>query len=168
MNLFILDFQPVQAAQFNCDSHIRSGMIETVAMMGFAYDDGDFEPWKWLSHKDRHYNHPMARWIRNSRQNFDWTIQHAYGLAYEFEYRFEKVHKCKTYLDWISLRLPMNNLPDTRQTDPPRCFGVFKELVGVTDNAVYDYRRYYQLAKRHLAKWSKREVPDWFRYDSYA
>jgi hypothetical protein len=165
MNLFILDRLPRQAAQQNCDAHVRKIILESVEMMGYAFDEGEFKPWKWLHDKGLHVNHPMSRWVRYSRQNFDWALQHAYSLCDEFFYRFDKIqhHKCREYIDWIAANLPMDNLPDNGQTDWPRCFGHYKETVGITNDAVYDYRRYYMIAKRHLANWTKRPIPDWYR-----
>jgi hypothetical protein len=165
MNLFILDQMPVTAAQYNCDSHVRKIILEAVEMMGFAFDKGKFEPWPYLSSKSRHYNHPMSLWVRRSRQNFDWTLQHAYALCAEWVYRFDRdrEHKCKGYLDWISNNIPLKNLPASGQTDWPRCFGEWKEKIDLSENAVWDYRRYYMAAKRHLGVWTKRPIPEWYR-----
>jgi hypothetical protein len=161
MNLFILDRMPVQAARYNCDAHVRKIILEAIEMMAYTYTK--FDPWPWVPKSGRHLNHPMSKWVRATRQNFDWTLQHAYALCDEFTYRFEKIHKCQSYLDWISANLPLDNLRNYQQTDWPRCFGDYKELVGRSDNAVYDYRRYYMLAKRELAFWTKREMPEWYR-----
>lgn len=153
---------PAIAAQYNCDSHVRKIILESIEMMGYTYDDGNFKPWPWIS-GNRYLNHSMSVWVRESKRNFDWTLQHAYALCEEFAYRFGKKHKCVKYLDWISSNLPLKNLSDTRQTDWPRCFGSYKETVGVSDDAVFDYRRYYMIAKRHLAVWKKRPTPEWYR-----
>lgn len=163
MNLFILDKMPGIAAQFNNDSHVRKIILESVEMMGYTYDDGDFKPWLWLHKKGRHLNHPMSIWVRSSRANFDWTLQHAYALCDEFAFRFGKSHKCREHLDWIAANLPLDNLQSSMQTDWPRCFGQFKEVIEKSEDAIYDYRRYYMIAKRHLATWTRRGIPEWYR-----
>lgn len=165
MNLFVLDPMPVIAAQYNNDSHVRKISLEAVEMLGYAFDHGQFKPWPWLHKSGRHYNHPMSQWVRRSRQNYDWTIQHAYALCDEWLYRFERDrhHKCREYLDWISANLPIHNLSNFGQTDWPRCFGQFKDRINLSDNAIYDYRNYYMVAKRHLAVWTKRPIPEWYR-----
>jgi hypothetical protein len=159
---------PVQAARYNCDAHVRKIILESVEMMGYAFDRGRFdrgrfEPWPWLHTKGRHKNHPMSLWVRSSLQNYDWTLQHAYALSEEFTFRFGKIHKCHSYLDWISSNLPLQNLGSSRLTDWPRCFAGYQDTVGVSEDVVYDYRRYYMIAKRHLANWTKRPIPDWYR-----
>lgn len=163
MNLFILDRMPVIAAQYNNDSHVRKIILEATEMMGYAFDHGKFKPWPWLHYSGNHFNHPMALWVRENRANFDWTLQHAYGLCDEFFYRFNKQHKCRDYVDWISANLPLKSLDSSStMTDWPRCFGLWKDEIYLSDDAVYDYRRYYMKAKRHLAKWTKREIPEWY------
>ncbi len=163
MNLFILDKMPDKAAEYSFDCHIKSGLIETVAMMGFAYNNGDFAPWKWINSKNRYAKHPMTLWICENRQNFDWTLQHSFALAEEFEFRFAKKHKCLDYINWISINIPIDNLENNRQTEPPRCFGKYKEDIEITNDVVQDYRNYYMLAKRHLEKYTKRNLPHWYR-----
>lgn len=163
MNLFVLDRMPEQAAVYNCDAHVRKIILEATEMMGYAYKKGEFAPWPHISSKSRHYNHPMSKWVRESRQNFNWTLEHGYALCREFEHRFGKKHKCLDYMDWIAMNIPLDNLPNTEQTDWPRCFGLFKEQIDISNSAILDYRNYYIMAKRHLAKWTKREIPEWYR-----
>lgn len=165
MNLFFLDKQPEIAAQYSCDSHVRKIILEAVEMMGYAYSHGQFQPWPWVHSKGRHINHPMSKWVRASKENFDWTLQYAYALCDEFFYRFNKTqhHKCRAYLDWISNNLPLENLPSLGFTNPPRCFAAYAEQIEQSDDVVFDYRRYYTLGKRHLAVWTKRGEPFWWR-----
>lgn len=165
MNLFILNRVPEQAARDNCDAHVRKIILEAVEMMGYAYNKGEFSPLPWLHAKGRHYSHPMSIWVRENRRNFDWTLRHAYGLCEEFTYRSaeKKQHAYLKNIDWIAANIPIANLPDEPQTDWPRCFGKFREEVGESGDAVYDYRRYYMIGKRHLAQWTKRPIPEWYR-----
>lgn len=163
MNLFILDVMPVTAAQYNCDRHVVKIILEAVEMMGYAYDQGKFLPLPWLHKKARHLNHPMSKWVRQSVQNFDWTLQHAQGLLEEYTYRYDKIHKYFPHVAWIAANLPLDNLPNIGQTDWPRCFGPWKETVGVSDSAVFDYRRYYMIAKRDFVTWKRRGIPEWYR-----
>ena len=163
MNLFILDAQPEVAARFNNDFHVRKIILEAVEMMGLAYDDGRFEPLPSVVYS-RHVNHPMSKWVRRSRQNFDWTLIHTNALLDEFTFRrpVPKEHAYRSKVNWICNNIPLKNLPDIGMTDPPRCFGIYHEQIETSGDIVYDYRRYYMMAKRHIAKWTRREIPEWW------
>ena len=162
MNLFVLDLMPVTAATYNCDRHVVKIILEAVEMMAYAYDLGKFKPLPRFLKTGRHLNHPMSKWVRGSRQNFDWTYQHTVALCDEFVFRYEHEHSYRPHVTWIGLNMPVFNLPDIGMTDSPRCFGPWKDSVGVTDDVVYDYRRYYMAAKR-FATWKKRPTPEWYR-----
>jgi hypothetical protein len=170
VNLFILDRHPENAVRFYNDFHVRKIILEAVQMMGYAYyNHGDgFKPLPWLfvsKQGMRHYNHPMSIWVRRSKQNFDWTLRHTQGLLTEFAHR-QKENRPHAYVNkvaWIESNLPMAYLSDFGQTDWPRCFGFWKEKIELSDDAVYDYRRYYMLAKRHIAVWTRRPIPEWWR-----
>lgn len=162
MNLFILDLMPVTAAQYYCDRHVVKIILEVVEMMGYAYDQGSFKPLPWLHFSSRYANHPMSKWVRGSKHNFDWAYQHAVALSEEYTFRYDKIHAYHKHLLWIGMHLPIDNLSDIGQTDWPRCFGKWRETVGITDDIVYDYRRYYMAAKR-FATWTERPMPYWYR-----
>jgi hypothetical protein len=162
MNLFILDWMPVTAAQYNCDRHVVKIILEAVEMMGYAYDNKKFLPIPNLLHSSKYYNHPFSKWVRASRQNFDWAFQHTTALCDEFAYRYGHEHSYRPHVEWIGMNFPLDNLPNLGQTDFPRCFGKWKETIEISDDAVYDYRRYYMLAKR-FATWRKRPTPEWYR-----
>jgi len=133
-----------------------------VTMMGFAYSQGEFIlPWP-----SAYLNHSTSCWVRASTQNFDWTLQHTQALLDEFAYRQKEgnQHAYRKYVDWIASNLPLHNLERTGQTDWPRCFGKYRDIIVKSNDAVYDYRRYYMIAKKHLAQWTKRPVPDWFSF----
>ena len=159
MNLFILDRIPKVTAQYHFCSHIRSGIIESISVMGFAFSEGEFEPWKFINRKNKHYNHPICRWVRQNRENFNWTLDYCGALLDEYTYRTNKIHKSRETFNWILNNLPLKNLPEGRQTDWPRCFVGCD--VEITDDAVRDYRDYYRRFKMHLFQYTKRPKPDW-------
>jgi len=165
MNLFVLDRRPETAAQYHCDKHVRKMILEAVEMMGYVYPHGQFQPWPWVHSKGRHYNHPMSKWVRASRHNFDWTLQYAEALCHEFVWRFDKKvrHACHAHVDWIASHIPFDQLLDMPMTDWPRCFGPHKEQIVLSSDAVFDYRTYYMVAKRHMAVWTKRGEPFWWK-----
>ena len=161
MNLFILDYVPTTAAQYYCDRHCVKIILEAVEMMGYAYDPGEFIL-PWVHKKGKHRNHPMSRWVRMSKHNFDWAYQHAVALCQEFHFRYDHEHTYQKHIAWIGSNIPQYNLSDLGPTDWPRCFGEWKEIIGDSGDIVNDYRRYYMVAKR-FATWKKRTIPFWYR-----
>ncbi len=160
MNLFILDRMPVTAARYYCDKHVEKIILEAVEMMGYAYDPGEFILPRVKSFKS-HENQPMARWVRGSKQNFDWTYAHTEALCEEHFFRYDKPHSYMSHVKWIGSNMPVDNLSNFGQTDWPRCFGDWSDVIETTNDAVQDYRRYYMVAKR-FATWKKRQMPYWF------
>lgn len=160
MNLFILDKMPNTAAIYNCDRHVVKIILEAVEMMGYAYNPGEFIL-PGFSHSRPHFNHPMSKWVRMSRQNFDWTFLHAMGLCHEYTYRYDKVHAYQKHVEWIGANMPINNLSNIGQTDNPRCFGKWSDIIEPTNDVIQDYRKYYMVAKR-FATWKRRPIPEWY------
>lgn len=118
-------------------------------MMASAYDAAPY--------RKTHVNHPMAKWCRTSVDNFTWALEHGLSLCREYTYRFSKKHKTETVLNWY-----LNNPPRLNKlcfTEPPQCFSIYREQCFVDKNPIKGYHNYYNAAKRHLFKWTKREIP---------
>src|ERR1700744_5896503 len=69
--------------------------LETAQLLCGAFEPGI------APYKRTHYNHPCAKWTRESEGNFHWLLEHGFALADEYTYRYEKVHKCREILDWV-------------------------------------------------------------------
>lgn len=125
----------------------------------FLYQGLLFEPWPRLNLNHRHSKHPMTKAVCLGEENFNWCLEYGLALCDEYTFRFGKEHKTKTALNWI-----LNNKNKLTFKEKfiewPRCFGLFKEIIPVTNSVVKDYQNYYNKAKFHLFKWTKRSVPD--------
>lgn len=110
-------------------------------------------------YKRSYYNHPCTIWVRESKQNYEWLLQHADGLSKEYTFRYGKYHKCNLVLDWCNqnyykLKLPEKGLTKFAQAMPDQ----YKNK-----DAVLAYRQYYLNEKARIAKWVKgRQQPDWW------
>lgn len=164
MNLFLLDANPKIAAEMAVDSHVRKIILEATEMLAYAFlEQGlKFEPWPRLTAKHHHFNHPMSRAVRGGYENFVWCLEHGVNLCAEFEYRFGKQHKTLESLLWV-----YNNIQELTfseySTDWPRCFGALKTEIPKTSDVCVDYQTYYILGKKHLFKWTRREIPDFVK-----
>ena len=151
MNIFVLDLDPVKAAQYQCDKHVVKMILETAQLLCSVYPDGE------APYKRTHYNHPCAKWTRESMGNYNWLIKHGYALCDEYKFRYNKEHKSRSVIDWCNKDTGI--VPHHIPTQFPECMpDQYK-----TGNIVYSYRNYYMIEKRDIAKWSKRSQPDWWK-----
>lgn len=185
MNIFILNNDPVIAAQEQCDKHVVKMIVESAQMLSTVHRmlDGVMERrpsksgaklqyWKLnderedLLYKACHFNHPSTVWTRESCCNYSWHYEHFIGLCDEYTYRYGKVHSTDTKLRKILKTLP-NNINRSGGMTPfklamssnPEC--VVHDLGGT--NAVESYKNFYQTKqKRFKMVWTKRPMPKWF------
>lgn len=181
MNIFVLDNDPVMAAQLQCDKHVVKMIVETAQLLSTAHRmiDGTMvrKPNKngrmlqvWQLNDDRdsklykacHYNHPSGVWCRESHYNYNWLYKHFVALCDEYTHRYGKVHATDTKL--------RNVLAITPKNIPVRGFTPFKLAMGTNpeciDNSdpVGSYRKYYRTKKdRFKMVWTKRATPEWFK-----
>lgn len=177
MNIFYLDPDPVICAQYHCDKHVVKMIIEYAQLMSTAHRilDGDQYLGKsklgrnikrWLHpepdmeeilYKASHINHPSAVWTRQSKQNYDWLYNLWFELCSEYTHRYGKEH-----LTWTKLMVPLGslpkNIPDVPITVVPQAMPDHCKM----DDPIDAYRNYYKLEKQSFAKWTKRDIPEWF------
>ena len=101
MNLFFLDPNPIAAASLYCDEHLGKIRLEAAQMLSTAYHlsphvnveerstgllNSKGEPiYEYFVQGHRIYNkafvnHPTCAWVRASKGNFDWCLQHLKAL----------------------------------------------------------------------------------------
>lgn len=152
MNIFILDKDPVKAAQMQCDKHVVKMILETAQLLCSPYPSGI------APYKRTHYNHPCSIWVREAKDNYIWLYEHGKALLDEYTFRYGKHHKSAAVIDWC-----FNNMS---QLNLPKGFTEFK--VCMPDELkkscpVESYRNYYNISKASLAKWNNgRNKPTWF------
>lgn len=107
-----------------------------------------------------HINHPSNIWLRQSKENYEWLYDLWTHLLDEYTYRYDKQHgagKLAKYLFWTP-----NNIPTGLgfQNVTP-AMGEFQDCI-VEGDCVTSYRNYFWEAKRRLAKWKRRPIPEWW------
>jgi len=181
MNIFVLDNDPVKAAQLQCDKHVVKMIVETAQLLSTAHRmiDGYMvrKPNKngrmtqnWILDDDRnsvlykacHYNHPSGVWVRESRMNYVWLYDHFKALCNEYTYRYGKKHLTEIKVMSALNKIP-NGLKTTSMTPFKLAMGTNPECIDNSD-PVGSYRKYYRTKKdRFKMVWTKREVPEWFK-----
>lgn len=148
MNIFVLDENPVLAAQYHCDKHVVKMVLETAQILSTVSGLGPYKP--------THHKHPCVLWAGTSQQNFNWLVELGLALGAEYTYRYDKVHKSEAVIRICS---EYDELPDTGLTVFKQCMPLhliqYKDPVG-------GYRNYYMKAKRHFCTWKRRSKPDWW------
>lgn len=165
MNLFILSFNQQHIAEYMFDSHIVKIILEAVQMLCSAkllIDPND--PDNHILYKPSHINHPVSIWVRTSYENYVWTLILVYRMHEEWRYRFGHP-KTKTHKSFLVARHLVTRIP-------PKHSFEYQGLTPFAQAMPIDYKnecpvRAYQLyymseSKRRLAKWTKRDKPDWF------
>ena len=180
MNIFILDQNPIKAAQLQCDKHVVKMIVESGQMLSTVHRmvDGKMErrPSKSGSmlqyykhpnaHLERtlykacHFNHPSTVWTRESIQNYIWHYDHFYALCHEYTYRYGKIHATQTKLE-EALSIPPTNIPHIGLTPFKLAMAAFPQCI--VEDPVQSYRNFYQTKQeRFKMVWTDRPVPEWF------
>lgn len=151
MNVFVVDTNPVIAAQMLCDKHVIKQTLETAQILS-TIAGGPYKP--------THQKHPCVLWAGQNRTNFNWLCKHGMALAHEYTRRYGKRHKSQDVIERIAWgfdaeRLPVGIsefvqcMPDQyRDSDPVRA-----------------YRKYYH-SKAEFATW-KTKPPYWWMDKEY-
>ena len=159
MNLFILDTDPIIAAQSVCDKHVVKMILETAQMLSCAHHVLDpTNPLNLLLYKRTHENHPCTKWVRESATNYLWTYMLFTAQCDEYTHRYNKVHLTDSKYRSILLTPPVN-IPCDKLTS----FALAMPEQYHNDDPVQAYRDYYLGAKAHLLKYTNRAMPGWLK-----
>jgi Pyrimidine dimer DNA glycosylase len=144
MNIFVLDTNPVTAAQMQCDKHVIKMCLETAQILSTVCG-GPYKP--------THAKHPCTLWAAANRTNFNWLVRHGLALCAEYTARYGKRHKCQAVIESIAppAWLPIG-VSDFVQCMPDE----FKDK-----DPVVAYRKYYH-SKAAFATW-KTSPPYWWQ-----
>lgn len=167
MNIFFLHPNPRRCARWHCDKHVVKMLLETcqllytchwmvnggVAVMVSApfIKDGR------RGYKKSHYNHPCAKWLRESLFSYVWLATLGMELLREYNFRYPgKIHGCTEHITWLAANPPAE-LTNTDWVEPARAMpDIYK-----SGDAVASYRRYYIGDKMRFAKYTGRTKPHW-------
>ena len=117
-------------------------------------------------YRPSHRNHPSSIWTRQSFDNFQWLIEHAYGISDEYTARYGKIHKSLEVLKWCEdhiHKLSFNSYDLTKFAIAISPDSICRTLPEFNeDDPVLCYRLYYFFDKAHLASWKNQDPPYWY------
>ena len=164
MNIFILDTDPIIAAQHNCDTHVCKIILEATQMLALTHqhfglqfkNDAPQKLQEGLYLPRGVGNHPVSRWVRQTSGNYEWTANHAMELCIEYTKRYDKIHATQHITNWLK-----NNNPfKTKEGQTPFIQAMPEEVK--SDDPIQAYRNYYLVYKRHLVKYRLGNAPAWY------
>jgi len=164
MNIFFLHKDPQWAANALCDKHVPKMLLESAQMLSTAVrrHKTKFENYDKI-YKSAYPNHPMTKWVGDTRTNFRWALENAVFISQEYCKRFKKIHKSSEVINNIYDAKYMEDIPTQMHPDyittPPQCMpDEYKD-----DDYVTAYRKYYKGAKAYFAKWQRGvDAPEWW------
>jgi hypothetical protein len=161
LNIFILDNDPEKSVQYMVDKHVVKMPVETAQILSTALwrlgviDDGLYKP--------THKNHPCCIWAAASYLNFMKAFEIGLNICEEYTYRYRKTHASEEVLSLCAYLVTEQRFPSRPLTPHVQCMP--EQYQG--PDPVEAYRSYYIGEKQHLAVWSKRPVPEWWRIKTY-
>lgn len=177
MNIFYIDRDPKQAAQWMVDKHVVKMILESAQLLSTAHrvlDGVEFagtsktgrkkKSWvlrdarEMVLYQATHINHPSAIWARQSVENYNWLVEHFFALGEEYTYRYGKVHKCLDGELSYQLQSPPKNLTEYDMTTMPSAMD--PEYV-ISYDPIVNYRNYYKVGKARMHSWKNRQPPEW-------
>ena len=153
MQIFILDENPETAAKYHCDKHVIKMILEGCKLLCTAHHiNGSKKP----PYRKTHENHPCAKWVRESKENYLWLVKLTEALLHEYTDRYGKIHKSEEVLNWLK-----SNMPESPKSGlTPFALAIPDEYK--KDDAVLSYRAFYLGEKKHFAEWRNGNIPFWF------
>lgn len=179
MNIFYLHEEAKQCAEMHLDKHSTKMCIEYAQLMSTAHRVLDGSEYydktangrkikRWRLDDEResrlmkasHVNHPSGIWTRANQQNYKWLFSMWKNLLEEYTFRYGRQHACSRLLD--VLESPPKNMIDGQFFAPTPAM---PDECKITGSSLKSYHKYYIEKKRHIAKWTRREVPSWYEMD---
>lgn len=143
MNIFVLDLNPMRAAQAHCDKHVVKMCLEYAQILSTVSGRG---------YKPTHKNHPCVKWAA-APEHYSWLFSLAVELGREYTARYGRVH---------ASTLKLSELPEPLPHPTPTWFALAMPDECKTDDPVESYRQYYRTAKRELASYRAPAItPSW-------
>lgn len=168
MNLFILSLNFQECAECMFDKHVSKILLEAVQMLCTAIQIVDPEneiTSKIKLYKIAHKNHPVTIWMRNSLDNYLWTLNLVDAMHEEWKFRYnhppEKMHKSYVVAKYLREYAPSAyKFPSSGLTQ----FALAMPVEYKRDDPIESYRIYYQSPdKQKIASWKNREKPSWYK-----
>lgn len=156
MNIFVVNENPLLAAMDLCDQHCVKMPTETAQLLCSVFENSHSVPYKTSKGQ---YNHPAAKWARESYENYLWLYAHGIALCFEFKLRYKKQehHKAFSIIAWCKNNINKLNFPQRNFTPHVLCMPEQYK----SENPIESYRKFYVGDKLKFATWKYSARPAW-------
>jgi hypothetical protein len=166
MNIFFTDMDPALAASNLDDSRVNKMIIESASLLanaisfhGGSSSDLPISKTSGQPFKTRAWqNHPSCLWVKESRANYNWLLNHTIALIDELKLRRSTTHCMSDNVD--VLKLGALFVPDGELTSFANCTP-YKNI----EDVIHAYKITMAYKWQHDArepKWSVRGKPCWY------
>jgi hypothetical protein len=93
MNIFVTSDCPIKSAAYLDDKRVVKMILESAQLLSNALYFSEMP--EVAPYKPTHVNHPCSVWVRESRANYLWLVDHFIALCDEYEARYNKLHACE-------------------------------------------------------------------------
>lgn len=157
MNIFVLDKDPIDAAQAHCDKHVVKMVLESTQILSTLHHlYGDVGKLAIEPYRKTHESHPCVKWAGETSENFNFLVELTEALFDEYSYRYDKTHASEKVFNIVRVR------PHGIPTGDLTQFALAMPEIYKTIDPVESYRAYYRGEKRDFAKWTHRAEPYWW------
>lgn len=179
MNLFYLDKDIDKCAEAHIDKHVSKMQLEIGQMLStniWIDEVLGYIPRKVTSdeiatlrsastnanyptsvrYKPCFHNHPCTIWMRESYENYEYSVILVEALNAEAQWRGYNPHKSAAMVAKLPLPTSMESLGFTEPAQA--MFDEFKN-----EDSITAYRAYYQGPKAAFATYTRRTPPEWFK-----
>lgn len=137
MNIFATYKCPIKSAKYLDSKRIVKMILESAQLLSTAINEcGGNGPYK-----SNHVNHPCSIWVRQSRKNYRWLLQHFIALCRQYTKTYGKIHKSQrlVYIFYTNI----NRIPDKPMADFANCAA--NKDTGINFKHVKDVHKAYRL-----------------------
>ncbi len=162
MNIFVTNPDPHLSAIALDDKRLIKMILESAQILSTAI---------WINghkgfYKPTHLNHPVVKWASSSQGNYEWLMQHFIHLIAEYNYRFNRTHKCSTFA--LQIVLGQYYIPSRGGSSFCNCTtnkekGISFKHITDTPEAYKNYLNARWETDKRTPKWTKRGKPEWVR-----
>lgn len=157
MNIFVLDTDVRQCAQYHCDQHVVKMILESAQMLCTTLNQRGLK----TPYRSTHIHHPCVLWLDESYDNFLWLTSLATELNREYRYRYQRKADHASLAVIKAIRhntYPSRGLTEFAQAMP--------DAYKIAGNAVQAYRDFYRGEKLGFATWTRRNMPEWIKTEA--